>query len=115
MKRFLLLTLIGAFAAGAIVIAANVVGEWLIAPWKYGNGSAILGTLGVAIVYVGVVISLPARLLTFGSESLLVSIAAAVGGFGLWGAVFAIIFERLTLRSSSRPSGAGTLRKRRAP
>ena len=109
MKRFMTLTLIGALGAVAIVVASNVIGEWLIAPWKYGNGSEIRADVGLLLVYLGVILSLPARLLIFGSNSLFASIAAAVVGFGLWGVAFAAIYQRLTLRSS------GTAQKRAAP
>lgn len=108
MKSFATPTLIGALGAVAIVVASNLVGEWLIAPWKYGSGSEIRAGVGLSIIYLSAIISLPARLLTFGSDSLLVSAAASVVGFGLWGAAFAAIYQRLTLRSK------GT-RLRRAP
>jgi hypothetical protein len=100
MRRFMMLTLIGTLGAVAIVVASNVIGEWLIVPWKYNNGSAIPAGVGLSVLYLGIIISLPARLLAFGSDSLLVSIAAAIVGFGLWGVAFAAIFQRLTRRSS---------------
>lgn len=108
MKRFIFLTFIGSLVAAALVVATNVVGEWLLAPWKYENGSVVPASVGFAFVYLSAILGLPARLLTFGSSSLFVSIAAAVVGFGLWGAAFAAIFLCLTRRSS------GT-RLRRAP
>ena len=108
MKRFVILTLIGSLGAVALVVVTNVVGEWLLASWKYENGSVIPASIGFSVVYLGVIIGLPARLLTFGSSSLFASVAAALVGFGLWGVAFAAIFQRLTRRSS------GT-RLRRAP
>jgi hypothetical protein len=98
MKRFAKLTLIGALGAVALVVASNVVGEWLIAPWKYGTGSFIPAGVGLSVLYLGIIIGLPARLLTFGSDSLFASAAAAVIGFGLWGTAFAGIFQYLARR-----------------
>jgi hypothetical protein len=111
MKHFLLHTLVGALAAFAIVVATNVVGEALISPWKYGDGSPIAGGVGLALVYIGVVISMPVRWLTFGSDSSLVSIVAMMVVYGLWGAVLAALFERLTRRSSRRASRAAELKR----
>jgi hypothetical protein len=109
MAHFIKSTVIGALGAVAIVVASNVIGEWLIAPWKYGNDGVILGVVGLSVLYLGVIINLPARLFAFGSDSLFVSIAAATAGFSMWGAAFASIVQCIMRRSSS------TVKKRAVP
>jgi len=109
MKKFLILAVCGTAGTFALAVTANILSGRFLVSWKLGEAGWPSAAIGFFLSFLDQALVFPAKLLSFGSQSEAWQIFGVIVGFSLWGLVFAIGVQRLTLRSS------GTAQKRAAP
>lgn len=95
MKSFLLLTGGGALGAACIALASGAAADHFLASWKVGQSSTLTAVAGFSLAAVNQILVLPAKILSFGSQSSAVLIVATAICFALWGFVFAAVWRRM--------------------
>jgi hypothetical protein len=95
MKRFIILTAIGAVGSAIALFACGFLSDKLVAAAKYGTAGSLSLTAGTAFGLFWLLLALPARLFSLGSDRPPMEIVGLILTFAFWGALFGLGYEGL--------------------
>jgi hypothetical protein len=111
MKTFLRISAVAALTLAGVAFLSGVAADHLLAQWKADEMGWAAAAAGFTLAAINQVLVLPARILSFGSESRTVWLVMLAVGFIGWGLACGALWRRARKRRRSGGPGMAQARE----